>query len=210
MRGAMKNSHPEPSAGENPARKPARRRSFFNIFNLIRAGSILLLAAVLAVKLPGILDSTSPKILTASVLTEAIDIDALSTAEFSYAGIAQIYADAEETELLCRVRYNATVKAGISMAGVQFEIDNEKKTVTATLPELQLTVNIDDEKSFSFIPSEPNIPLRDIIEACEQDAEREALASAELLASAKSNAQSVIGGLLYPLLLSREYTLLWN
>ena len=46
--------------------------------------------------LPG---SKSAKIITSATLTEAIDIAELSTAEFTYRGIAEVYGDKDKTKV---------------------------------------------------------------------------------------------------------------
>lgn len=177
---------------------------------IIRIASILLLVTIVVIKGSNIIGYKAAQVLTSAALTDAIDIDELSTAEFTYSGIAELYKDPEHEKVLCYIKYDAVVKSGITMSDVKFEIDNEKKTITATLPEIHVTAYLVDEKSFSFIPSNPNIPLAELIRTCEADAREEALASSELLATAESSAKSIINGLLYPLLVSHQYTLLWN
>lgn len=151
-----------------------------------------------------------PVIITSSTLTNAIDISELSTAQFTYNGIAELYKGEDKQKVICHVRYNATIKAGIDMGDVKWEINEANKTVTPTLPEIKITANPVDEKALSFIPSNPKAELNEILKACSEDAEREALGSNELVKAAEENLKSIIEGLLYPILSPQGYTIVWN
>lgn len=154
--------------------------------------------------------SGGPKIITSATLTEAIDITELSTAEFTYRGIAEIYEDEERTRISCRVFYSAVVKAGINMKDVQFNVDPDSKTVTATLPKIGIKVNIIDEKSMAVIPADKDVGL-DIMLACsKEDAEKEAKESGKLMTTARENLESTIRGLLLPILDPQGYTLIFK
>lgn len=120
-----------------------------------------------------------PVIITTSTLTDAIDISELSTAQFTYNGIAEIYKDADKGKVACHIRYYATVKAGIDMNDVKWKIDDTDKTVTPTLPEIRITANPVDEKKLSFIPSNYKGELNEVLKVCREDAEQEAMESTE-------------------------------
>lgn len=98
---------------------------------------------------------------------DIVDIAELSAAEFSYEGIAQAYKDPEQKKLLCNIKYKGSVKAGINMTDIDFAVDHEKRRIVATMPETTLKVYIDNENELEFVPSNPNIPLRDRMEVCE-------------------------------------------
>ena len=157
-----------------------------------------------------VFDKGEEKIMTSSTLMDVIDISNLSTAQFTYNGIAEIYKDKKQEKVKCYIRYNAKVKAGIDMKEVQFKIDEEKKTVKPILPEIKINSNPVDEKSLSFIPADSTIELKDALVACKEDAEREAMESQELLDSAEENLKAIIEGLLYPILDSQGYSILWD
>lgn len=147
---------------------------------------------------------------TSSVLTDAIDIAELSTAEFRYRGIADIYTDENRTQVRCRVCYNAVIKAGIDMKQVQFDVDSEKKVVTATLPDIDLKVAIIDEQSMSILPSDANVGIDSMLKSSKEDAENEARESSELIKTAQENLKATIEGLLFPILKAQDYSLVWN
>ena len=150
------------------------------------------------------------KTITSSTLMETINISYLSTAQFTYNGIAEIYKDEEKKKVKCYIRYNAKVKAGIDMSNVDFKIDYENMTVRPILPEVKITANPVDETTLSFIPADTTIELSEALIACKEDAEREALESSELLESAEENVKSIIEALLYPVLTPQGYTITWK
>ena len=152
----------------------------------------------------------SARALTSSTLTKAIDISDLSTAEFKYRGIAEVYHNEKRTSVRCRICYSAAVKAGIDMKKVAFEIDQDAKTVTAALPEIEIKVNLIDENSMSVLPSDADVSIPEMLKYGKEDAEREAMESGELKKAARENLESVIRGLLLPILRPKGYTLVFK
>jgi hypothetical protein len=146
-----------------------------------------------------------------STLTEAINISDLSTAEFRYRGIAEIYDNAEKTRLRCHVCYSAIVKAGINMKDVTItDVDTENKTISMALPKINLKVTIIDEQSMNTLPSNAKVSFDTMLKCCKDDAEYEAQHSDELFATARENLKAVIEGLTYPLLKSWGYSIVWK
>lgn len=172
--------------------------------------SLIFLAASIIFRCLGGATQEEPTIVTSSTLTDAIDISELSTAQFTYNGVAELYRDENKQKVECHIRYNATIKAGIDMDSVKWEIDETNKTVTPILPEIKITANPVDEKTLSFIPSNPKAELSTILRVCKEDAEREAMESSELVETAEENLKSIIEGLLYPILSPQGYSIVWN
>lgn len=162
------------------------------------------------VRFSGMLDEGEEKILVRSTLMDAIDVTELSTSQFTYNGIAKIYEEDDSSEIKCHVRYSAKVKAGIDMNDVDFEIDNENKTVKPILPVIKITTNLVEEESLSFIPENVTINLQEVLTACKNDATQEASKSEELFESAEENLKSTIEALLYPILDANGYTIIWD
>lgn len=158
----------------------------------------------------GMLDKGEEKTLVRSTLVDAIDITELSTSQFTYNGIAEIYNNKKTSKIDCYVRYKAKVKAGINMKDVDFEIDNDKKTVKPILPNIEITTNLVEEESLSFIPSDIKKDLNDILTICKKDASIEAAKSEELFELAEENLKSIIEALLYPILDANAYKIVWN
>lgn len=157
-----------------------------------------------------IFDKSEEKIMTSSTLMKAIDISELSTAEFTYNGIAEMFEDEEKEDHLCYIRYSAKIKAGIDMKKVKFEIDEKNKTVRPILPKIEINSNPIDENSLSFLPADVTIELKDALVCCKEDAKQKAMGSQELLDSAEDNLQSIIQALLYPILDSQGYRIIWD
>lgn len=149
-------------------------------------------------------------IITSSTLTEAIDISELSTAEFKYRGIADVYTDDDRTDVRCRISYNAVVKAGIDMKDVDFDVDTDNKIVTAKLPDIGIKVNIIEEQSMLVLPSDADVRIEDMLKYSKEDAEKEAIESVELKVAARENLEAVIKGLLLPIIKLQGYVLVFK
>lgn len=62
----------------------------------------------------------------------------------------------------------------------------------------------------SFIPENATIELNKALAACKEDSKSEALKSTGLLETAKDNLKSIVEGLLYPILTSQNYKIIWE
>lgn len=155
-------------------------------------------------------DNGQATMITSATLTDAIDISELSTAQYTYNGIAEIYKDDNRDDVACYVKYNAKVKAGIDMEQVEFKIDDDNKTVTPILPDIQINSNTVDENCISFIPENTNIELKDALVACEEDSKNEVQKSSALIESARENLKSIIEGLIDPILSPNGYRIIWE
>ena len=118
--------------------------------------------------------SNSAKIVTSSQLEKAVNISDLSTAEFVYNGIAEKYKDDNPEKEKYNIKYDASVKVGINMNDIDFNIDNSNKTITPILPEIKINSISVDESSLSYIPKNPDMELNEILDCCQIDAQNEA------------------------------------
>ena len=192
-----------------------RRNKKISIKSLIWVpliAGIVFLILVSVLKLNGVFEKKEPEIITNSTLMRTVDVSELSTAEFIYNGIAEIYEgdDADTDAVKCRVRYKARVKAAINMDEITFDIDDEKKTVRPSLPKIGLKASLDNQEGLSFIPENSKIDLQEAMEACEKDVTAEAKENEELYQSAEENLQDVIEALTYPILNAKGYSLVWE
>ena len=175
--------------------------------------NLVLIIGIAAVVMAGLFrfvllsSSRNVNIITSSTLTKVIDISDLSTAEFKYRGIADVYTNDDRTSVRCRICYNAVVKAGIDMKEVDFSLDTKEKIVTATLPDIGIKVNIIDEESMFVLPSNADVSIEAMLKYSKEDAEKEATESGELKVVARENLEAVITGLLLPILKPQGYTL---
>jgi hypothetical protein len=145
-----------------------------------------------------------------AILTDSLDVAELSTAEFRYRGISEIYQNGSRSDIACRVCYTAIVKAGIDLKKVLLDVDEESRTVTATLPEIDLKVTIAEDEFMGLLPSDASVDIDRMLKASKEDAEREARNSRELMDTARDNLRSTIEGLLFPVLRSRGYGIVWS
>ena len=96
------------------------------------------------------------------------------------------------------------------MQKVQFDVNQENKTVTAALPDIDIKVTIIDEQSMALLPSNADVGIDSMLKYSREDAEKEAQESTELINTARENLKATIEGLLYPILNPQGYTLRWN
>lgn len=171
---------------------------------------VLVVVILSGLRLSGSFSKGESKTLTVSTLIKTVDIAELSTAQFTYNGIAEVYKSKDSDKIKCRIRYEAIVKAGVNMDEIDFKIDPDKKTVKPILPQIQLTANIVDENKLSFIPEDTKIEMREALLACENDVQDEVVASTELYDSAEENLKDIIEALIYPIVEPVEYEIVWE
>ena len=143
-----------------------------------------------------------------SQLIEALDIAELSTSEFIYNGIAEVYDD-EDKKVLYSIAYNSTVKVGIKMSDISFEIDEANKTVKPVLPPVAIQTPIVDPASIDYIPNDPKVDLKVSLSACKENTRQEAEQSEKLIHLAEENMKSIIAALLTPVLADAGYHIAW-
>lgn len=146
-------------------------------------------------------------IVTSTTLKEAINVSDLSTAKFIYNGIAEVY-NADNT-VSGHIKYNAEVKAGIDMNDVEFEINEQNLSIKLILPEIKIQANIVDEQKLSFIPESIDIDISEALKVCQEDAEREAKESDELIKTAQENLENTIEALIYPIVKEQGYSIIF-
>lgn len=158
-----------------------------------------------------ILEEGEVKIVTKANLMDAIDVSELATSEFIYNGIAEVYKDEKKEDVKYHIRYDARVKAGIDIKDVSFDIDDEEMIIYVTLPEVTIFEDPSiDPNSLSYIPSEKDYDLAEVLKTCEADVLAEAAEATELKTSAEDNLKSIIEALLKPLAEAEDYQIIWN
>lgn len=81
--------------------------------------------------------------------------------------------------------------------------------MTPVLPEITVNIATLDEKAISYIPKNPDISLKEIIDLCKEDAMNEANNSEKLYQTAEENLRAVIEALLSPILENVGYSIEW-
>ena len=143
-----------------------------------------------------------------SQLTEALDIAELSTSEFVYNGVADVY-DGNGQKVLYSVAYNSTVKVGIQMSDIQFEIDAVEKIVKPILPAVAIQSPVVDPASIDYIPRPRDVDLKVSMAACKENTRVEAEKSEKLFQIAEENMKSIIEALLCPVVEGAGYRIEW-
>lgn len=171
---------------------------------------IIILVGVIVLEAIGAFKEGDTTIITKSTLIDMVDIAELSTAEFTYNGIAEIPKSENFDKIKCRVRYNAKVKASVNMKDIDFVIDDDNKTIKPILPKIKLEAILDDKVGFSFIPEDSSVDLQEVIDACKRDVTNEAEQTSAIYDSAEENLRDVIQALTYPIISSKGYKLDWE
>lgn len=162
--------------------------------------------------------SNGAVITASSALTDVLEIDELSTAEFIYNGIAEVYEEKNPEKIRFYVCYNSTVKVGINLEQVKLqEINEQKKTVRISIPAIEIMGEpvIDHNRLSCMTPGvfssfSPNdYDFKVAYEACLKDAEKEAASSRELFETAEENLKTTLQALLDPVV-GDGYTYVWE
>ena len=144
-----------------------------------------------------------------SQLTEALDIAELSTSEFIYNGVALVH-DPDSQKILYRIAYHSTIKVGIQMSDIAFDIDEEQKTVKPVLPSVTLQSPVVDPSSIDYLPNAPKgVDLQASLAACKENAYQEAEYSGKLIQLAEENMRSIVEALLSPVVENAGYRIAW-
>ena len=181
-----------------------------NIFpSLLVVIGIVLIVIAIATRILPIIMPAKVTIITSETLKEKIKISELATAKFTYNGIAEYKRDDKE---ICKILYHAYVKPVINAENIDFEVDNDKKTIKPLLPEIKDYMSYVDEteSELKFSPANPDVNLSDAIKACREDALNKALANDKFKSTAKGNFEKNIERIIYPLAKPEGYTIVWE
>ena len=174
----------------------------------VPAGIVIALVLYLAVLKPMGTSEEKAEYLSSAELEKIVNVSKLSTAEYVYNGIAEVAND--EGEITQRIKYDATVRAGIDMEDISFDIDNDAMTVTPILPDITIDDPELDVSSFDYMPSDPDMELPEIISIASQDALSEVEESGGIFQTAETNLRSAIKALTLPIISKYGYELTWG
>ena len=68
----------------------------------------------------------------------------------------------------------------------------------------------DGGKSFSFIPNNTDIEVKELLKVCEEDAKKEVLKNTEIKKLALKNAKSSIKKYFLPFIIGDDYEIVWK
>jgi len=149
------------------------------------------------------------QIISSTSLISVLKDSRLSTSQFTYNGIAQVYN--ENGDVVCNILYKANVKAGINdISKIDLVVNNEKKEITVNIPQITITSDIVDDSSLSFIPEKTNVEMKEAFLACKADAYEEVSQSTALYETAEKGLKSIIEGLLIPVVEKQGYSIVWE
>lgn len=150
-----------------------------------------------------------PIFISSSQLTKVIAVNKLSAIEYPYEGVAE-YTDGIYYERFpVHMHYKAIVTVSFNPADVQWNIDNEKKTITLILPEFTHSEPVIDDYIEYLEDWSMGIDPKKAFNYCKQDAIKEIADKVDLNNMAVENAHAMIEGLTYNLVKSGGYKLVW-
>ena len=175
--------------------------------HLIFAGIIAVLIAALVLVIVFSSGSSSNKgpqkeLITQSTLQEIVTSSKLSTFEATYNGIAKKPNEKNPEECDYYVSYEATVKVGIDFDKIGIEVNKDEKTVTVTIPQVQIQKITVDMTSLDFIFIEDSANVATVTEEayklCINDVETETKSQNAIFALAEENATNIVTALIKP------------
>ena len=138
------------------------------------------------------------KTISTASLEEVFDISELSTADYIYNGIAKVYKE-DGTTVKYYVAYEGKVK---DFDKIVFDIDEEEKVITITIPDIrftEITVNPGTlEYIFKDKKSETETVHQEAFNICKEDLAERVDKEKELVDSAKKNSIAVVEALVAP------------
>ena len=169
---------------------------------------IIIAAVVVAVAVFGVSAFQKTTYISTSELEKVVCISKVSTARFVHNGIADIKD--EDGEIIYHIYYKSTVTASADMSKIKFSVNNEKKTITPEMPEIEIERPVIDESSFEFMPENVDYNFKEVLTACKNDAQKEIKKSDTIYDIAEANLKQTIEGLLFPVVNSEGYEIVWS
>lgn len=178
---------------------------------LLAAVAILVCVVALIALLPQ--KTPEPQIDVTTTLERIVKSSDLSTAVFQYNGIVEIPNKKNIKKIDYYIYYKASVYAGIDFSQVKFTEDKAAKTITATLPDVEIQDTVVDPNSLDFMfqsKKADNISVLDAaFTACETDIRQECTSESAILDVARLNAENAVRALTEPVMdsICKDYTL---
>ena len=160
----------------------------------------ILIILIFGVALPLALDNDETQYLSDATLKSAVDIGDLEVVDYTYKGIADKTSQflwAENVDY--RVKYEAHVRASYDMSAIDFRVNNEDKSVTVLLPDVEISDPVLDETKFGYLPENATADVRDVIALCKEDVASE-FSDAGLRTEAMESVRETVEALIRPLL----------
>ncbi len=149
----------------------------------------------------------TPVAVNKTSLTSAVSIGKLIDATVPYAGLAVKTND--KGKEICHIYYETSVFAYVNTNEIDFVIDEENKTVTPSLPDQQIEVDIPSAGSISYFEDNPGVELDEALGLCEADAKADAADNQALITSGQASLKKTIAALVSPILDGSGYRISW-
>lgn len=108
--------------------------------------------------------------------------------------------------------YEGTISLGIDMSQIGFSVDNTKKEIEVSLPDIKIIANEIDADSFTYVSSKKSVfndtdmeDITDLIAGLKTAKAEKVMADEDLLDDAESRAQTVVRDLIIKSDLAAEY-----
>lgn len=149
----------------------------------------------------------TPVTVNKTSLRSAVSIGKLIDATVPYEGLAVKTND--KGEEICHIYYETSVFAYVDTNEIDFLIDEENKTVTPSLPDQQIEVDIPSAGSISYFEDNPGVELDEALSLCEADAKADAADNQTLITCGQANLNKTIEALVGPILNGSGYRISW-
>ena len=175
---------------------------------------IVLIVLIIGFKPGGVFRSSQNKVSTVSKssLEKVLETSQLTTLQYTYNAIAEVKKEFFDT-IKYHVAYEGTVQAGIDFEDIDIDINEEKKLITLTLPEVSIQNVIVNAESMEYIFNDDKYETETVASeaysACVKDLQTRAEKEVQLLQMAKDNARDAVQALIEPWVkqVDEEYTI---
>ena len=175
---------------------------------------IVLIVLIIGFKPGGVFHFSQNKVSTVSKssLEKVLETSQLTTLQYTYNAIAEVKKEFFDT-IKYHVAYEGTVQAGIDFEDIDIDINEEKKLITITLPEVSIQNVIVSAESMEYIFNddkyESETVASEAYSACVKDLQTRAEKEVQLLQMAKDNARDAVQALIEPWVkqVDEEYTI---
>ena len=164
---------------------------------------IVLIVLIIGFKPGGVFRSSQNKVspVSKSSLEKVLETSQLTTLQYTYNAIAEVKKEFFDT-IKYHVAYEGTVQAGIDFEDIDIDINEEKKLITITLPEVSIQNVIVNAESMEYIFNDDKYETETVASeaysACVKDLQTRAEKEVQLLQMAKDNARDAVQALIEP------------
>ena len=164
---------------------------------------IVLIVLIIGFKPGGVFRSSQNKVspVSKSSLEKVLETRQLTTLQYTYNAIAEVKKEFFDT-IKYHVAYEGTVQAGIDFEDIDIDINEEKKLITITLPEVSIQNVIVNAESMEYIFNDDKYETETVASeaysACVKDLQTRAEKEVQLLQMAKDNARDAVQALIEP------------